>query len=138
MDDPSYTLIDQEWREEYTERLQDVGITVVNPMVGKKMVNGKCMKYGYRVDNKMIFHEDRAGMAKCNVLVWNLLAFSDYYPCIGSLIEIGMNNKRDDCLMFIISDNEQIINHPFIQESVCKIFMDKEDCLEYIIHLLCE
>jgi hypothetical protein len=129
------TAKDKDWRGEFTRVLSEKS-TILDPMQGKEWKNGKAYKFGWPCNDHTIYDEDEWMMAKCNIIILNLLAMDEGYPCIGSLIELGMNCKREGVLIFVISRSAEVINHPFVQRQATKIFDNTDDCLDYMVDLL--
>lgn len=127
---------DAQWRLQVKERLEAAGLIVLNPMDGQKYHQDrkKWTHYGFPSSSESLVDQDCMLIANSDILIADFFAFETGYPCIGSFMEIvlGRTDVARPKVIYVISENPKILNHPFIKRFATRLFDDRDDCLEYV------
>jgi hypothetical protein len=119
---------DAEWRLQWMSSL--VGLAVVyNPMLGKEVTAGQWTLFGVPSDPALIVHHDLYMLDNADIVVFNLLAMGEDYPCMGSLIEFGRSTARSQIRYVVAPPN--VVGHPFITQLTAHHFEDLGDALKF-------
>jgi hypothetical protein len=122
---------DGEWRLHWMSQL--VGLAVVyNPMFGKDVTEGRWSLFGLPSDPALIVHHDFYMLDNADIIVFNLLAMGEGYPCLGSLMEFGRSTTRSQVRYVILPTGHAVNTHPFITHLAAHRFEDLEDALKFI------
>ncbi len=87
---------------------------------------------GMEVEGVQVVNQDVYSIKRSDAGLWNLTAFSEDYPCIGSLIEIGVARAAGK-LIYVIAHDAFLYNHPFIATFAAKRFISEDDAFEYLL-----
>jgi nucleoside 2-deoxyribosyltransferase len=103
---------DVKWRTDVAFALSDFHI--LNPLVGKRYdpTHGWVMHDKVRATGDIFVHRDLAMIHKADVMLANLSALTVGYPCIGTLMELGIAMERR--LLTVVVGPYSVCNHPFI------------------------
>ena len=130
---------DFEWRENMGFALQDVAIPL-SPMAAKKFdpETKRWTLHGLVIKTVGLVKQDWWMVDTCDILVANLSAMAEGYPCIGTLMEVGRISARSDALVYVIyrkDNNHQNATfdlHPFIKQNAAGLFTEPEDAQEFL------
>lgn len=137
---------DVEWRESFIDRfaayINDGSVSILSPLAGKSLCNGKWNAHGVHCDTSYIVNSDFWSVDRADVIVFNLLALGDKYPCIGTLLEFGRSTSWSVLRYGILPssytghENEQFQNmvHPFLKSQCAAVFSTTEACLHHLCH----
>ncbi|WP_298752018.1 nucleoside 2-deoxyribosyltransferase [uncultured Arcobacter sp.] len=114
---------DVEWRSRIKFVWGGVDYKFLDPCDKHKELHAKRIP----VTNTMIFESDNYAIEKSDVCVFNIEAMNDGYPCIGTLLEMGMCIKAGKPFVVITSNKEVIEKHPFIATKAFMVIKDYND-----------
>jgi hypothetical protein len=131
---------DAEWRLHWMSQL--VGLAVVyNPMLGKEVhlgpdyqrnvIAGTWSLFGVPSDPALIVHHDFYMLDNADIIVFNLLAMGEGYPCLGSLMEFGRSTTRPQIRYAVLPPGHAVNTHPFIAHLAAHRFEDLEGALKF-------
>jgi nucleoside 2-deoxyribosyltransferase len=104
---------DVKWRTDTAFALAE-HYHILNPLMGKSFhqTHGWLMHDKVRATGDIFVHRDLAMIHKADVMLANLSALADGYPCIGTLMELGIAMERR--LLTVVVGPYSVCNHPFI------------------------
>lgn len=130
-------LDDIKWRENMTFRLkEESGIMVADPVkINKSFVDDVLKTDNFSWDSKVLDRinaNDCLAMDQCEIGQFNLNAFSEGYPCIGSIMEIGYLTAQGKPVI-IMTMNQRLIKNPML--SRCRFVENFREMLELTQHI---
>lgn len=117
---------DRQWREMITQRLASMA-RVLNPYTTVQHMGGRAM-----------VKQDYWSVDAADVVVCNLTALTEQYPCIGTLTEIGYAVARGKLIYVVLPRGYRGHNytgfstHPFIEENAAAVFATVEECADFL------
>ena len=124
------------WRKEFWQGLGSK-YNILDPTSGRRCYRVTSNNYWAAMqetlqrDTNLMTEIDTFKIERANVGIWNLLAFNEGYPCIGSLVEIGIA-WRSHKLVFVISDNVRVYQHPFIARPAAGVFPNHKEAMQFL------
>lgn len=103
---------DVEWRSELKSlaRAREASVSFNDPIQYDGIIASA-------LHGKVVFNRDKILMQTSDAGIFNLLPFSDGYPCIGALVEIGMmESMAKPC--FVVTDSSKLRHHPMLTNCV--------------------
>ena len=136
------TIDDYKWRKEITERFEGRLICFTPPDILSEKPNDKSLLAGpewfkvqkFRPKNYMTQRTDLFLIDKADIVIANLLALSDGYPCIGTLVEMGYARGKDKFILSVSSPDYKA--HPFVGFTADGAFNTIEEMIEYLDHVV--
>lgn len=118
------------WREWATEHLSPYA-EVLNPLNGKRLGEDKVWRaHGMVVsDASYLVPRDMAMIRSADMIVANLLPITSGYPCMGTLMELGMALDRG--ILVVLAGPPEIVAHPFLQRVAYARFDDIYDAMTF-------
>ena len=132
-------LDDIEWREKVISSLDGLA-TFLNPLGGKHFdsIKSNWTAAGRRVTSQFDVKHDLEFIGRSDVVLVNLLALSERYPNIGTLIELGAAAAQGKLIYLILDkkyaghENAMFTTHPFLQEIAADIFESVDEAIEFL------
>ncbi len=106
---------DTEWRQYVRRSIGGAfGFHILDPLDGKTYdeAHGWLMHGSVKATGDIFVHRDLAMIHRADVVLANLSALADGYPCIGTLMELGIAMERR--LLTVVVGSYATCNHPFI------------------------
>ncbi len=90
------------------------GYDILDPLDGKTYnhEHGWLMHGSVKATGDIFVHRDLAMIHHADVILANLSALQDGYPCIGTLMELGIAMERR--ILTVVVGAYGVIHHPFI------------------------
>ena len=132
---------DEQWRNHMTKAcayLHD-RVRVLNPLAGNVFDKGIWSVGGKPNTIEYLLHKNLWAVSQADVIIFNFLAMTEGYPCIGTLIEFGYSLSKP-ILRFVIlpstytgHDNKAMYKlHPFIQHNASQQFETVPECGKFL------
>jgi hypothetical protein len=127
------------WRERAIKAIPLSNATILSPLAGKSYnpVAKTWHIYDRHLpDAKYIVQADYWCVDRCDLMLVDLRALADGYPCIGTISEWGRSTARNIMRLVTVSPNQKGANaifglHPFIAESAAKVFTDVDLMIDF-------
>lgn len=108
---------DREWRDKVSRIVSAMfsNVTIYDPTEGVELADSENYRlFGeeFEVTNKSILYVCLAQIERCDVVLANLLAYTDY-PCIGTLMECGAAMITHKILT--VAAYHPLSAHPFVE-----------------------
>ena len=121
--------VDLKWRDEAVKKLK-LNYDVFSPTAGKSWTTEGWKLLGEEPSGKQIVKQDFWMVDNCDIVLSNLTALGEGYPCIGTLIELGRATANEALIYAVVPKGFQ---HPFVEENAAKIFNTVEQAVEYLV-----
>jgi nucleoside 2-deoxyribosyltransferase len=116
------------WRNEARNKLEDLGYKVVNPMRNKSDLSHikELSNYNNTDRGRQIFNRDKYDVQSVDAMIVNFTGCK--MVSIGTCVEIGIAVERD-IPIFVIMEDDNIHNHPFITVPAYIVVNSLEDAI---------
>lgn len=136
------TIEDYQWRKLVTEKTEGKLICFTPPDIIAEKPGDKSLVVGpdwfreqkFRPKNFMTQRTDLFLIDQADIVLVNLLALNDKYPCIGSLVEMGYAKGKNKFILAVAGPEYK--RHPFVAFTADGAFDTMDDMLEYLQHIL--
>jgi hypothetical protein len=105
---------DFQWRVEVEADLSPF-YTILDPLYGKANLGNEWTMHGHPSTADVLVPRDLAMIHLAEVLLVNLLALDEDYPCIGTLMELGVALELRK--LTVVVGPKRLVNHPFVQRA---------------------
>lgn len=136
------TIDDYKWRYEVTETFGANLICFTPPDILSEKPNDHTLLTGadwfkqqaFRPKNFMTQRTDLFLIDQSDLIIANLSALAEGYPCIGTLVEMGYARGKNKFILAVAPPD--IKRHPFIAFTADGAFNSMPELMEYLGHII--